>query len=1591
MKNKRAFLKKALSLLMVAVMTVGIAPLSGFVGLDLFSTKAEAADNVQIFSNDNLVYGGNGTIKRIEWLHNLSVLFEMTVSSENVPDNYFADLTEDSEYYKDAMLATEFGVVDIEAGGNIDPEGVATREFTAHTLNFCLGFKLENADYTFSDVDEVTYDEDVQIALDRNWFSLVSGAFVPTQAVTDTEIATMIADAQAVLTETETEHGTKNIFEYTDNVTVVPNGTDVEIDDDGVIKITDCPVSVSVGDIFVVFVNGLPAIYTAYSVRTEGNVTTITGETYNGTDVIKDIKAIGAVDVDMSQVELEEDVKLVTEKVYSKSRKAANIEQKKFNKTVSLGDGASVTFDVVLNNMVIDYDIDFSGGYYKLNLKSDVMTTATANFDFIKAAGYPKSITLGKINVAGIGSIDLTVNFTLSGQVGFTNETYISVGAELNDSHFRAYKTFQKKYFTITAEIDASIYLDLSLNADILGVIKGSVGARAGVKGKLIYKKYYDEKKPEECTTLKAWMFAECYYYLNIIGKTYDDTETIYNEKNSPVRVYYHYEDGIEVTKCIRDGQGYYTPASSRYGSSGMRYGSSTGLDYAGEVYTIYTYDLDEDNNATITGYKGNASAIIIPEKIDGYTVKAIGSKAFSGKTSIYSVIIPKTLTEIGTYAFFGCTALREIVIPDTVTEIGTYAFADCKNLSSVSLSKSLISLDSRAFQNCTALTSIHIPKTLETVFDGGLDGPFAGCTNLKTVTFEENTTKIAGYLFHACPGIEEITIPNTVTEIGYGAFRNCKALKKVVIPNSVTKIGSNAFSSCTALKEIVIPDTVTEIGTYAFFSCTALKEISIPEKVTQINNNTFENCKSLSKVTLPKTLTEICDSAFKNCDSLTSIEIPEKVETIKSDVFRNCDALETVAISDSVKTISKYAFAECEKLKNVTLGKGITTIERALFMDCLAIEEIVIQKGVTEIKAEAFRNCTSLKKVTIPVTVTSIDATAFSYPDKTTIYGCTGTYAETFAKDYGFKFVDITNHITGLVLKDNENEQIVVTSGMYVTPEFEYMPADTTDIITLTSNNTSIVTVSDNQLYGRSNGTATVTATTSGGLQYTFNVYVHSLNSISVTTQPSKTKYNYGEELDLAGLVVTATFSDGLTETVDNYTVSGYDPETYGSQTVRIAYNGRSTTFKVEVIDNRVKLTSIAVTTLPNKTTYIKGEAFDPKGIVITAYYSDGTSASVNGYSISAMNSLKIGTQTLTVTYEGFTDTIIVIVNTEHTCSYSTFSYYQTAHPHYAVYKCECSAEKVTTETGKLDSCEICNPHVHTPKTVKVDATCTVNGMEYTICQTCGEQIGSTTVIPAGHKWGNWNVATSATLEKDGVEKRTCSACGKAEERVVSKLGETLKDKTTGTELVFPNGAYEDNVQLIIEEKFDGESFQIINTIKDVENSRVFDITTQINGLIVQPSTSVIVKILLPEGYDPKCTFIYHIDSITGKIENMKATHENGYMVFETTHFSIYSIVEVKAPELVSIEIETLPTNTTYTYKKDAGSDGLMVIAVYSDGSEVDVTENVNITNFDTTEKGDRTATVEFEGETATFNYTVSYAWWQWIIVIVLFGWIWY
>ncbi|MFD0616120.1 carbohydrate-binding protein [Paenibacillus sp. GCM10027629] len=85
-------------------------------------------------------------------------------------------------------------------------------------------------------------------------------------------------------------------------------------------------------------------------------------------------------------------------------------------------------------------------------------------------------------------------------------------------------------------------------------------------------------------------------------------------------------------------------------------------------------------------------------------------------------------------------------------------------------------------------------------------------------------------------------------------------------------------------------------------------------------------------------------------------------------------------------------------------------------------------------------------------------------------------------------------------------------------------------------------------------------------------------LNSIAMTTPPTKTVYRLGESLDLTGIVVTGTYIDGSTrvEEVRASDVSGFSSSTaVASQTLTVTVRGKTATFKVGIMSKA--LTSIA------------------------------------------------------------------------------------------------------------------------------------------------------------------------------------------------------------------------------------------------------------------------------------------------------------------------------------------------------------------------------------------------------------------------------
>ncbi|WFR57579.1 bacterial Ig-like domain-containing protein [Anaerocolumna sp. AGMB13025] len=169
-----------------------------------------------------------------------------------------------------------------------------------------------------------------------------------------------------------------------------------------------------------------------------------------------------------------------------------------------------------------------------------------------------------------------------------------------------------------------------------------------------------------------------------------------------------------------------------------------------------------------------------------------------------------------------------------------------------------------------------------------------------------------------------------------------------------------------------------------------------------------------------------------------------------------------------------------------------------------------------------------------------------------------------------------------------------------------------------------------------------------------TIRAHVKTLESIAITTPASKLIYAVGDALDISGLEVTGTYSDGSTKIVNLTTadISGFDSSAPATdQVLTITVDGKTTTFTVSILDNstgEATLESLAITTPASKLLYAIGENLDLSGLVVTGTYSDGstkivnlTTADISGFD----SSVPATDQVLTITVDGKTATYTVSI----------------------------------------------------------------------------------------------------------------------------------------------------------------------------------------------------------------------------------------------------------------------------------------------------------------------------------------------------------
>jgi len=159
--------------------------------------------------------------------------------------------------------------------------------------------------------------------------------------------------------------------------------------------------------------------------------------------------------------------------------------------------------------------------------------------------------------------------------------------------------------------------------------------------------------------------------------------------------------------------------------------------------------------------------------------------------------------------------------------------------------------------------------------------------------------------------------------------------------------------------------------------------------------------------------------------------------------------------------------------------------------------------------------------------------------------------------------------------------------------------------------------------------------------VSFPVKVIARVITEFKLASLPSKLDYIEYDSLDISGMRVEATYNDGITEEVTDYTLTGFSSNP-GTHTIVIAYKGFAESFEIDVaprvlIDIKVKA--------PNKVTYYIGEEFDGTGMVITACYNNGQEIVVDDYQMTGFDSAASGAKTITIAYGGISRSFAVAV----------------------------------------------------------------------------------------------------------------------------------------------------------------------------------------------------------------------------------------------------------------------------------------------------------------------------------------------------------
>lgn len=227
--------------------------------------------------------------------------------------------------------------------------------------------------------------------------------------------------------------------------------------------------------------------------------------------------------------------------------------------------------------------------------------------------------------------------------------------------------------------------------------------------------------------------------------------------------------------------------------------------------------------------------------------------------------------------------------------------------------------------------------------------------------------------------------------------------------------------------------------------------------------------------------------------------------------------------------------------------------------------------------------------------------------------------------------------------LVDGSLKNIEITTQPAKTSYFEGENFDKTGMVVRANYNskTKPYEILKDSNYTIKNGTNLKAGQTSVTIEYedqsvtqAIKVEKNSVVELKIKTPPTKTEYKEGHDFDNTGMVVEATYKDGTTKIVTDYTINNGKNLKADQTEITISCGEKTVSQKITVTPN--PLIEISITKAPNKTKYVVGQDFDKTGMIVTGTFQDKTTQEITEYTIENGTKLSKSQTFVIIKYEG-------------------------------------------------------------------------------------------------------------------------------------------------------------------------------------------------------------------------------------------------------------------------------------------------------------------------------------------------------------------